>query len=170
MLDLEILKSNIAVAIRMLTAEGIMDFNGHLSYRLPGTNRVLINPRKISRTELRAPDIITIDLDSKLVEGDLEPPSENPIHTRIYAARSEVFSVAHVHPQYATVFSIAGRPLVPVFTTGSILPREGAPVYDDPDLIRTRAQGDALASSPASARATSGKCAGAVSTASESPA
>lgn len=145
MLDLEILKSNIAMAIRMLTAEGIMDFNGHLSYRLPGTNRVLINPRKISRTELRAPDIITIDLDSKLVEGDLEPPSENPIHTRIYAARSEVFSIAHVHPQYATVFSIAGRPLLPVFTTGSILPRAGAPVYDDPDLIRTRAQGDAVA-------------------------
>jgi L-fuculose-phosphate aldolase len=145
MSDLAVLKTNLALAIRMLTAEAIMDFNGHLSYRIPGTDRVLINPRKIARTALRAQDIITIDLDGKLIEGDLEPVSENPIHTRVYAARPDVFCVAHIHPQYATVFSIAQKPLVPVFTTGSFLPRAGAPVYDDPDLIRTRAQGDAVA-------------------------
>lgn len=151
--DLDTLKTNLATAIRMLTAEGIMDFNGHLSYRVPGTDHVLINPRATSRTALRAQDIITIDLDGRLVEGALEPVSENPIHTRIYAARSDVFSVAHIHPQYATLFSIAGRPLVPVFTLGSVFPRSGVPVYDDPDLIRSRGQGDAVAKALGDARA-----------------
>ncbi len=149
--DIETLKSDLATAIRLLTAESIMDFNGHLSYRLPGTDHILINPRKVARTALRAEDIITIDLDGRSIAGG-EPPSESPIHTRVYAARPDVFSVAHIHPQYATVFGIAGKSLVPVFTAGCILPREGAPVYDDPDLIRTRAQGDAVAKTFGDAR------------------
>jgi L-fuculose-phosphate aldolase len=150
--DLEILKSDLVTAIRLLTAESIMDFNGHLSFRLPGTNQVLINSRRASRAGLRVEDIVTIDLDGRVIAGD-EPPSESPIHTRIYCARPEVLSVAHIHPQYATVFSIAEKPLLPVFTLGCMFPREGIPVYDDPDLIRTNAQGDAVAKSMGNARA-----------------
>ena len=152
MLDLDTLKSDLVTAIRLLTAEGIMDFNGHLSYRLPGTDQVLINSRRASRASLRVEDIVTIDLGGRVIAGD-EPPSETPIHTRIYCARPDVFSVAHIHPQYATVFGIAEKPLVPVFTLGCMFPREGIPVYDDPDLIRTNAQGDAVAKSLGDARA-----------------
>ncbi|MGE5261988.1 MAG: class II aldolase/adducin family protein [Acidobacteriota bacterium] len=139
------LKSQLVTAIRLLTAEGLMDFNGHLSYRLPGTDRVLINSRRASRAALGPADIVTMDLDGRLVEGDAEPPSERTIHTRIYAARPDVYSVAHLHPQVSTVFSIAGRPLVPVFTAGCIFPREGVPVYDDPGLIHSTQAGDAVA-------------------------
>lgn len=150
--DLESLKTNLATAIRLLTAEGIMDFNGHLSYRLPGTDHLLINARAIARTALRAEDIVTIDLEGRAVAGG-EPPSESPIHTQIYRARPDVLSVAHIHPQYATVFGIAEKPLMPVFTCGCMFPREGVPLYADPDLIRTLAQGDALAKSLGNARA-----------------
>ena len=150
--DLESLKSDLVTTIRLLTAEGIMDFNGHLSFRLPGTNQVLINSRKASRAGLRVEDITLIDLDGRVIAGD-EPPSESPIHTRIYCARPDVFSVAHIHPQYATVFGIAEKPLMPVFTLGCMFPREGVPLYNDPDLIRTNAQGDALAKSLGDARA-----------------
>lgn len=144
MTDLDALRSDLADAVRLLTAEGIMDFNGHLSCRLPGSDQILINPRKTARTGLRAQDIVTMDMEGRSIAG-AEPPSERMIHTRVYAARPDVFSVAHIHPQYATVFGIAGRPLVPVFTTGCILPSQGVPVYDDPDLIRSREQGDAVA-------------------------
>ena len=142
---LETLKTNLVMAIRMLTAEGIMDFNGHMSYRLPGTDRVLINSRRASRAALRPSDIVTMDLDGQLIEGECEPPSEKAIHTRVYLARPDVFSVAHIHPRFSTVFSIAGQPLLPVFTAGCIFPREGVPVYDDPGLIHTREAGDAVA-------------------------
>jgi len=152
MSDLETIKADLVTAIRLLTAEGIMDFNGHLSFRLPGTNQVLINSRKASRAGLQVQDISTIDLDGRVIAGD-EPPSESPIHTRIYCARPDVFSVAHIHPQYATVFSIAEKPLMPVFTLGCMFPREGIPLYADPDLIRTNAQGDAVAKSLGDARA-----------------
>ncbi len=54
MLDLETIKTDLATPIRLLTAEGLMDFNGHLSYRVPSTYRVLINPRWTSRIAFRA--------------------------------------------------------------------------------------------------------------------
>lgn len=150
--DLETLKSDLVTAIRLLTAEGLMDFNGHMSYRLPGTDQVLINSRQASRAGLRVEDIVTIDLEARAIAGG-EPPSESPIHTRVYLARPDMFSVAHLHPQYAAVFSIADKPLVPVFTAGSIFPRHGVPVYDDPDLIRMNEQGDAVAKVLGEARA-----------------
>ncbi len=153
MLDLETIKTDLATPIRLLTAEGLMDFNGHLSYRMSGTDRVLINPRWTSRTALGAEDIVTINLDGQLIDGAQEPPSENWMHTCIYRARADVFSIAHLHPQVATVFSIAERPLVPVFILGSIFPREGVPVYDNPDFIRSRESGDAVARALGHARA-----------------
>ncbi len=151
--DVEALKSALASAVRLLTAEGLMDFNGHMSARIPGSDQLFINAREVSRVSVRGEDIVTVASSGRQVAGEGTPPSETPIHTRIYAARPDVHCVAHLHPQFATVFSIATRPLVPVFITGSPFPREGVPVYDDPDLIRSSAQGDAVARTLGTARA-----------------
>lgn len=145
MQDLDSLKADLATAIRLLTAEGLMDFNGHLSVRTPGDpNKILINPRSVSRTRVTGGDIVTTDLRGVLVDGKLEPPSETPIHTAIYRQRPDVISVAHIHPAIATAFSIAEVPIVPVFTLGCLF-GDGVPVFDKPDLVRTDALGDELA-------------------------
>ncbi len=115
MRDPNALKSTLASAIRLLTAEGLIDFNGHMSVRPAETDHVLINDRQTSRSAVRAEDIVTVDLRGRPLAGEGDPPAEVPIHTRIYAARPDVHCVAHLHPQFATVFTIAGRPLVPVF-------------------------------------------------------
>jgi L-ribulose-5-phosphate 4-epimerase len=145
MRDPNAVKSTLASAIRLLTAEGSMDFNGHMSARLAGTDHVLINDRQTSRSAVRAEDIVTVDLRGRPLAGEGDPPAEVPIHTRLYAARPDVHCVAHLHPQFATVFTIAGRPLVPVFQLGAPFPTEGLPVYDDADLIRSDEEADAVA-------------------------
>ena len=43
MRDPNAVKSTLASAIRLLTSEGLMDFNGHMSARLAGTDHVLIS-------------------------------------------------------------------------------------------------------------------------------
>ncbi len=141
-----------------------MDANGHMSCRVPGTDRVLINPRRLSRSGLKAGEMVMIDLDGKLLEGDSEPPSEFHIHTRTYAARPDVNSVAHLHPKYATVFSIARQTLLPVFILGSIFPHGGIPLFDDPDLIRSRERGEAVARALGAERAVMLRAHGAVTT------
>jgi L-fuculose-phosphate aldolase len=124
--------------------EGLFDSGGHVSVRLPNTDRILIHPRQVSRAEVTPDQVVTLDLEGRLLEGELEPPSETALHTAIYRARPDVLAVAHLHSHYATTLSIAERPLVPVSTPAAIFAPQ-VPVYDDPALIHSQAQGDAVA-------------------------
>ncbi len=145
MKDLSLLKSDLAMAVRMLTAEGLMDFNGHMSVRTPDDpNKILINPRQVSRTAVTHDHIVTTDLRGQPLNGKMEPPSETPIHTAIYRQRPDVISIAHIHPAVSTAFSIADVTIEPVFMLGCLF-EGGVPVHDKPDLVRTDDQGDELA-------------------------
>jgi len=140
------LKERLAQCCRIMYAEGLFASSGHVSARVPGTETILIHPRQTSRAAVEAKDLVTVDLRGRLVEGEPEPPSETALHTAVYRARPEVQAVAHLHSHYATIISIAGRPLVPVYTPASIFAPQ-VPVYDDAALIQTDDQGDAVANS-----------------------
>jgi L-fuculose-phosphate aldolase len=138
------LKDKLVTCIRMMVMEGLLDFNGHVSVRLPG-DHLLINSRYSTRAGVTPDQIVMTDMDCNLLIGEDEPPSETVIHTEIYRLRPDVNSVAHLHPQYATLFTIAAVPLVPVYIVASLFGPEGIPLFDDPRLIRTREDGQAVA-------------------------
>ena len=115
------LKEKIADAILMMERAEIIDFNGHFSARLPGTPHLLINSGKSVRSALTAADIVTIDMDGNLVEGEAVPPMEFHIHTEIYRRRPDVQSVAHTHPLWSTLFSMTGTPVRPVIMQAALL-------------------------------------------------
>ncbi len=161
------LKVKLATTVRLMAMEGMMDFNGHVSLRLPEGDRVLINSRFCSRVALTAEDIVTVDLEGRLVEGNAEQPSETPLHVAIYRRRPEVGSVAHLHPRYSTVFTIASVPLKPVYIIASEFGEAGVPVFDDPRLIRKREEGEAVADALGSHSALLLRAHGAVTVASD---
>ena len=57
------LRQQLADALSMMERAEVIDFNGHMSCRLPGTDHILINSGKSVRSALTADDIIEIDLD-----------------------------------------------------------------------------------------------------------
>nr|WP_301538717.1 class II aldolase/adducin family protein [Microbacterium sp. SYP-A9085] len=134
----------LAKGIRMLVAAGLLDMNGHLSYRLPGTDHVLINSRRASRAAVTTDDIVLIDLGGELIEGRSEAPSEYHIHTAVYRHRPDVNCVLHHHPHWQTVLGIARQPMQPVFSIGSFVGPE-LPVYETSSLINTREIGEEMA-------------------------
>ena len=115
------LKEKLADAILMMERAEVIDFNGHFSARLPGTPHLLINSGKSVRSALTAADIVTIDMDGNLVEGEAVPPMEFHIHTEIYRRRPDVQSVAHTHPLWSTLFSMTGTPVKPVIMQAALL-------------------------------------------------
>ena len=139
------LKAKVAQATRMLVREGLLASSGHVSARIPGTNKVLIGPRDVSRAILQAEHIVTVDLDSNKVDGDRNPPRETEIHTGIYRARPDVMSVIHTHPIHSVIFSITGKPIVPVVVHGAIFGK-GVPVHNHVGHINSRELGNELAS------------------------
>ena len=115
------LKQQLADALSMMERAEVIDFNGHMSCRLPGTDHILINSGKSVRSALSAGDIIAIDLDGNPTDGAEVPPMEFHLHSAVYRARPDVNAVAHTHPVWSTLFSSAGEPVLPVTMQAAVM-------------------------------------------------
>jgi len=143
--DVDSLRQLLATGTRILYEHHIVDAFGHLSARLPGTDRFLINPRQ-GPAFLRPEAVLTMTLGGAVVEGQGRPNSEWHIHASIYRARPDVLSVVHAHTEMSIVFSQSPAPLLPLFGASSpIFGPAPLPIYPYPKLIRDREKGDRLA-------------------------
>ncbi|CAN5386395.1 class II aldolase/adducin family protein [soil metagenome] len=138
------LREDVVTCTRLLVFAGVLDYSGHVSARIPGTDHVLIQPRDHSRAALTPDDLLVVDLAGELVEGELPPPAETAIHTGVYRARPDVGMVCHGHPTLSTSFSMVDVPLMPMRHFAFKHPA-GLAVHPDTTHIRTREQGDAVA-------------------------
>ena len=88
------LRRLLADSCRIMFRLGLVDYMGHPSVRIPGTDRVLIKPRHSlrirSQDRVTPDDMVIIDLDGNPIEGRDRPPGERFIHTCIYRARPDV--------------------------------------------------------------------------------
>ncbi len=137
------LRQEVATCTRLLVMQEVMDYSGHVSARIPGTDRILIQPKDTSRVALTADDILVVDLDGNILEGQGITPLETALHTSVYRARPDALAVCHGHPSISTLFSVVERPLVAVrnFAYRFI---DAVPVHSDTTHIRTVEQGRAM--------------------------
>jgi L-ribulose-5-phosphate 4-epimerase len=146
--DIDVLKERIITAVQVLLHEEVIDAFGHVSVRIPGTDHVVIQghthlgPKPMQRTDVS--DVVTIDLTGQRLEGSADPPGERFIHTGIYRMRPDVGAVVHLHPPIAIAFSASGRPILPVWTQGSVF-APAVPIHEYPGQIDTAALGDEVA-------------------------
>lgn len=143
MQELQALRDDVATANRILERLGLSRAFGHASARVPGTNTFLL-PTRRSPGLAEAANLLLIDTEGRIVEGDGEPNSEFWIHARIYAARADVGGVVHAHPDACVCLTQIGQPHRVVHNQGGIFV-EGVPEYSAIGLIRTRELGEQLA-------------------------
>ncbi|HEY3310046.1 MAG TPA: L-ribulose-5-phosphate 4-epimerase [Anaerolineales bacterium] len=89
---------------------------GNVSARDPESGLVVIKPSGVRYEELRADQMVVVDLNGKIVEGNLKPSSDTASHLYIYRHRQDVNGVVHTHSRYATAFAAVGKP-IPVYLT-----------------------------------------------------
>jgi ribulose-5-phosphate 4-epimerase/fuculose-1-phosphate aldolase len=127
------LRCDLAAVFRVLARLGMNEQIGnHNSIMLPGSDHLfLVNPRGLLFQEITASNLITCDLEGKVVrgKGELRKVAFH-IHARIHLARPSACCVLHVHPQYLTALSlIEGGRLTPSHHNDLILHDRIA--YDD---------------------------------------
>jgi ribulose-5-phosphate 4-epimerase/fuculose-1-phosphate aldolase len=145
----ERLRRDVALCTRMLAAEGLLAYSGHVSARLPGGDRILIQPYDENRIEVTPECLIEVDLEGRVVSNrfNAKPPDETVIHTEIMKSRPDAMAVLHFHPETAVLFSIVeGVALAPVKNHASRW-ASGIPVHEDASKINSPEQGKALAKS-----------------------
>lgn len=115
---LEPLKEKVFKANLDLVRHGLVIFTwGNVSAIDPDTRLVVIKPSGVSYDDMKPEDMVVVDLDGTIVEGDLNPSSDTPTHLALYRAWPEIGGVVHTHSTYATAWAQAGRGIPAIGTT-----------------------------------------------------
>jgi ribulose-5-phosphate 4-epimerase/fuculose-1-phosphate aldolase len=102
-------REELVLLARTLWREGYDDhLAGHITYRQPdGT--LLCNPWLLLWEEIRPEDVLVIDLDGRVLEGNWPVPLGIPLHLELHRRRDDVVVAVHSHPRFGTVWADLGR-------------------------------------------------------------
>lgn len=116
---LEELKEKVFKANLDLVKHGLVIFTwGNVSGIDREKGLVVIKPSGVSYDEMKAEDMVVVDLASgQVVEGNLKPSSDTPTHLVLYRAFPEIGGVVHTHSTYATAWAQAGLDIPNIGTT-----------------------------------------------------
>ncbi len=107
---LEELKKQVYEANMLLPAYKLITFTwGNVSGIDREKELFVIKPSGVEYELLKPEDMVVLDLDGKVVEGDYRPSSDTATHLEIYKAFPEVGGVVHTHSSYATSWAQSGR-------------------------------------------------------------
>jgi len=109
----EVLRANLDLVKRNLV---ILTW-GNVSAIDRQTGLVVIKPSGVEYDNMKAEDMVVVDLDGNVVEGRLRPSSDTPTHLAIYRYFPEVGGVVHTHSTYATAWAQAGLSIPNIGTT-----------------------------------------------------
>jgi L-ribulose-5-phosphate 4-epimerase len=116
-------------ANRRLPATGLVDLTfGNVSVIDRKAGVFAIKPSGVDYADLLPEQMVIVDLDGKIVEGDLRPSSDEPTHRYLYRSFTAIGSVVHTHSRNAVAFAQALTPLPCLGTTHSDHFRGDVPV------------------------------------------
>ena len=115
---LEELKKQVCEANLLLPQYGLVTFTwGNVSAIDRESGLVVIKPSGVSYEGMSAEDMVVVDLDGKVVEGELNPSSDTPTHLELYKAFPNIGGVVHTHSTFATAWAQAGSDIPNIGTT-----------------------------------------------------
>lgn len=115
---LEELKERVCNANRALYTSGIVIYTwGNVSEFDEKTGYVVIKPSGVAYDKMTPCDMVVVDLNGKVVDGNLKPSSDTPTHLEIYRNFSNIKSICHTHSIFATAYAQAGIAICPYGTT-----------------------------------------------------
>lgn len=125
------LRTEVCLANKKLKENGLVRWtSGNVSCRIPDTNLVIIKPSGLDFDDLTPENMVIVDLDGNVVEGDLKPSVDTSSHLYVYKHKEDVGSVIHTHSPFATSFAIAGISIPSYTTTAANVFKYSVPCSD----------------------------------------
>jgi len=114
---LEKIKETVYRANLELVNQGLVIHTwGNVSGRDEKSGLVVIKPSGVGYSEMKAEDMVVIDIEGKIIEGKFKPSTDSPTHLFLYKKWPSIGGIVHTHSTYATSWAQAGRN-IPAFGT-----------------------------------------------------
>ena len=91
--------------------------SGNLSMRLEQKDSygsILITPSQIPYSTIQISDLMVVNLQGDILEGQLTLSTETPMHLALYKHSSHINAVVHTHSIYASALAVSGVELPPI--------------------------------------------------------
>lgn len=109
---LEQLKEEVCAGNLELPRHGLVIWTGgNLSAIDTDTGLVVIKPSGMLYDGMTSDDMVVVDLDGNVIEGERGPSSDTASHLYVYRHMPHVRSVIHTHSTFATAWAATGRPI-----------------------------------------------------------
>ena len=115
---LEELKQEVLQANLDLVKHGLVIFTwGNVSAIDRTKGLIIIKPSGVSYDDMKAEDMVVLDLEGKIVEGKLKPSSDTATHLVLYQSFPNIGGIVHTHSTFATAWAQAGKDIPNIGTT-----------------------------------------------------
>lgn len=98
-------KKVIEIALKIKEEKLIPLTFGNFSLRDPATGYVCITPSGMPYDTLHPSDIVVVDVNNNIIDGERRPSIEMPLHTSMYRKRPDVNGIVHTHSTYCTAWA-----------------------------------------------------------------
>jgi len=125
------IREECVAANKQLQSLGLIDITfGNVSVLDPAAGVFAIKPSGVPYDALTPEQMVLLDLEGKIVEGDLRPSSDEPTHRRLFIELGDkgITSVVHTHSRNAVGFAQAERSIPCLGTTHCDYFRGAVPV------------------------------------------
>lgn len=107
---LEKLRREVYAANMELPARGLVLYTwGNASGIDREKGLVVIKPSGVEYENLSPQNLVVLDLNNNVIEGDLNPSSDTKTHIELYKSFPEIGGIVHTHSRYAVGWAQAGR-------------------------------------------------------------
>lgn len=115
---LEKLKREVYEASMLLPKYNLVTFTwGNVSAIDRQKGLIVIKPSGVEYDKMTADNMVVIDLEGNIVEGNLNPSSDTPTHIELYKNFANIGGIVHTHSRWATIWAQAGKPIKAYGTT-----------------------------------------------------
>ena len=78
---------------------------------------VVIKPSGVDYEKMTSDDMVVLDLEGNIIEGNLRPSSDTPTHIELYKKYPSIGGIVHTHSKWATSWAQAGKNIPAYGTT-----------------------------------------------------
>jgi L-ribulose-5-phosphate 4-epimerase len=115
---LDKLKEEVFQANVDLPKHGLVKYTwGNVSAIDRDSDLFVIKPSGVTYEKMTAQDMVVVDLDGRVVEGELNPSSDTLTHAVLYKHYPQIGGIAHTHSTWATIWAQAGLDVQAMGTT-----------------------------------------------------